>query len=472
MAKGNLFLGKARGKIGDVILTQTSGRQIARAYQPQVKNPRSGGQMIQRASFATCSLAASIMSSIIDHSFDGVKEGQDNRQEFIKANINRMKALFNENGYDSLNTFILPKGAKYIKPFAYMVSRGNLGFYQPIDMDTWLPYGTDMGTPTLDTFKKAFPWIKNGSQLTQLIITYRQDLNGNVTYNFYKSRLVFNNQFESFDGYKSILPAGGVAQIGGVESAIGAITADILDLPKCENVVIGQDYIPTADDDEYTFTTARFPWSGPNRTATGVGFKDQYFGDNEYVVAWTMIGTQYDSSKADPWIHTTSFFAVNTDRWDDTNDNIATYGNVAKSAKQSDYYLDQAIPSTDIEPSYNLDELLTAEISAEGLSSKPLNMLTTNTYGPVAEGAPLTVRLFLPDNYKFRANTLKIFNGETEVTRDWTRSANTNRTMVALNGLMPTTASFAMNISVQVYDKYDELVGTVALRCTVRKSNV
>lgn len=52
MSKGSLFWSKARGKLGDVVLAQLKGQQIARAYQPQVTNPRSTAQTDQRILFS------------------------------------------------------------------------------------------------------------------------------------------------------------------------------------------------------------------------------------------------------------------------------------------------------------------------------------------------------------------------------------------------------------------------------------
>ena len=52
MAKGSLFWSKARGKLGDVVLSQLKGQQIARAYQPTVANPRTTAQTDQRILFS------------------------------------------------------------------------------------------------------------------------------------------------------------------------------------------------------------------------------------------------------------------------------------------------------------------------------------------------------------------------------------------------------------------------------------
>lgn len=49
MAKGNLFLSQARGKVGSVVFTVIKGQQIERVYNASPANPRSSGQQAQRA---------------------------------------------------------------------------------------------------------------------------------------------------------------------------------------------------------------------------------------------------------------------------------------------------------------------------------------------------------------------------------------------------------------------------------------
>lgn len=52
MSKGSLFWGNAKGKLGQLVLSNLKGQQVARAYQPNVNNPRTPAQMFQRATFA------------------------------------------------------------------------------------------------------------------------------------------------------------------------------------------------------------------------------------------------------------------------------------------------------------------------------------------------------------------------------------------------------------------------------------
>lgn len=52
MAKGSLFVGSGSGKVGNLVLANTKSGQVTRAYQPNVTNPKTKAQMLQRAKFA------------------------------------------------------------------------------------------------------------------------------------------------------------------------------------------------------------------------------------------------------------------------------------------------------------------------------------------------------------------------------------------------------------------------------------
>lgn len=52
MAKGSLFVGSGSGKVGNLVLANTKSGQVTRVYQPNVSNPKTKAQMLQRAKFA------------------------------------------------------------------------------------------------------------------------------------------------------------------------------------------------------------------------------------------------------------------------------------------------------------------------------------------------------------------------------------------------------------------------------------
>lgn len=89
MATGNLFLGTARKKLGDVVLYRANGKQRSR-IRVTPKNPRSAKQAIQRMVLATAAKMASAYEPIVNHSFEGITEGAKSVQEFRRL---AMKAL-------------------------------------------------------------------------------------------------------------------------------------------------------------------------------------------------------------------------------------------------------------------------------------------------------------------------------------------------------------------------------------------
>lgn len=93
MSTGNLFQGMARGSVGDVTFTRINGQQVARVRNRKPKNPRTNKQLYQRAIMATVMRAYSAGRAIFDHSFEGVKFGQDNQRKFLALNTRKLRDL-------------------------------------------------------------------------------------------------------------------------------------------------------------------------------------------------------------------------------------------------------------------------------------------------------------------------------------------------------------------------------------------
>lgn len=94
MAKGNMLLGYARGKVGDLVFSRQGGQQVTRARAAKVTNPRSTGQQIQRMIFGSVSFAYSLLRSICDHSFEGVQYGQRSMSKFFSLNLKALRAYY------------------------------------------------------------------------------------------------------------------------------------------------------------------------------------------------------------------------------------------------------------------------------------------------------------------------------------------------------------------------------------------
>ena len=204
MAKGNLFLGHAKGKVGSIVFSRAYGQQITRTKPSSVKNPKTRAQNAQRAILATVAKAASIMAPIVDHSFAGVAYGAESVRHFRKININQLRALYIDGDQTGYN--LTPKGGAVV-PNSYIVSQGNLPAFQIAYSgddfgfkmsDNSLP----SGKVSVSEFLQAFPYLQGGDQLTlvRLILTSGSLQTGDAKFVFVYDRIVFApNAFDNGD---------------------------------------------------------------------------------------------------------------------------------------------------------------------------------------------------------------------------------------------------------------------------------
>lgn len=127
MSKGNMLLGHARGKVGDIVFSRANGQQIVRARAEVVRNPQTTAQMVQRIVMLTAVNAYSAMSTIVDHSFEGVKPGQESMSLFISEAVKAMRAKLAESlgNYEEAKSFA-PIGSQVFACNEYLVSKGKL----------------------------------------------------------------------------------------------------------------------------------------------------------------------------------------------------------------------------------------------------------------------------------------------------------------------------------------------------------
>lgn len=91
MAKDNLFLGMARGKVGDVVFSRLNGVQVSRARNRAPHNPQSPAQMVQRIIMSSVGKAYSFMQDICNHSFEGFETGQLSQRKFMEVNVGLLR---------------------------------------------------------------------------------------------------------------------------------------------------------------------------------------------------------------------------------------------------------------------------------------------------------------------------------------------------------------------------------------------
>lgn len=92
MAKGNMLLGMARKKLGDVVFYRANGEQIARARNRAPKNPKSAKQSVQRMILASASKLRQIMEPIVNHSWQNVAVGAASTRHFQSLAMKHLRA--------------------------------------------------------------------------------------------------------------------------------------------------------------------------------------------------------------------------------------------------------------------------------------------------------------------------------------------------------------------------------------------
>ena len=310
MARGNLLLGKAKGKLGSVVFAQANGEQITRSKPESVKNPKSKGQNTQRAILATIAKDAALLTPIIDHSFANIKYGADSVRYFRKINLGILR-----NSVISLvgtNYNLTAKGGLAV-PNYLKVSEGSLpAFTSSVDganMAFYMSSNTlsSEGNITVSEFKRAYPGIQNGDQLTLVKIMKSAGSlhDGDAIFALKYDRIVFAPN--AFDDQEVNIITG------------GDINTALLDLTKTTNT---------------TMLSAIDGGGG-----TGLGFNDE----NGDCYAAALILSRKVNGK---WQRSTQFMELR--QFDDAADNkaaIASYGATASVSTQNEY-LNQAEQTT------------------------------------------------------------------------------------------------------------------------------
>lgn len=117
MAKSKSFFGLRRGSTKSHTYQVYRGDQITKDRVYDVANPQSSAQMLQRLTLPLVANMASQLKQIVNHSFEGVKYGEDSVRVFRQINM-RSGAL-------SIATYV-PKGMMNAGVADFTISRGTL----------------------------------------------------------------------------------------------------------------------------------------------------------------------------------------------------------------------------------------------------------------------------------------------------------------------------------------------------------
>lgn len=128
MSKGSSYWGTARGKIGNTVVSVVRGQRIERAYQPNVLNPRSEKQMVQRAKFFNAvGFYKQSNQAFFKMAFEDKRATESDYNAFMRHNT-RIALLSSRTvvNQDPQTAFATPYPSKW------MISQGSLA---PIDVE-------------------------------------------------------------------------------------------------------------------------------------------------------------------------------------------------------------------------------------------------------------------------------------------------------------------------------------------------
>lgn len=444
-----MFLGQARGRVGSVVFSRRMGKQISRTYNAEPANPKTRAQALQRAQFSTVIAASVGLKEVINNSFDGVKNGQESVNKFVSVNLSDLRSR-GINGDQVALKWLVPKGQSFVQPQPWIISQGNIGDLKPGSSALDIQFNGVGDTEDPDYYAaNASSLTKNwyykpGSQITFVALVLQTDSFTHERRIIPRiNRIIFNSLAPTGESELLKVTAYGETPY---------ISAEYLDLTKTD--------LPVDDN------RVRIPAYFKVNNVGGLEIDSTHYDGT--VVGLGIITTYLENGV---YRHTTSVMDFNVEDYEYTEDAVSTYMKQSQKIISSDYYTEQ--PATD----YNdwevptLEQVVSAQIQAQGMQAKGVYIGQSNSYGPVAEGNFVTLSIEVPARFQIRANSVHAYNGETPLGNDWyiTRSGARG---VIITGPMPTTTSFPFNVSFEVDDSYSgSHVGRAALRINVSKAN-
>ena len=90
MSKGSSYWGTATGKIGNTVVRVRKGVRVESAYQPNVSNPRSSGQVVQRGKFSDAvGFYKRAMANFFRMAFEDKKTNETDFNAYMRHNVSR-----------------------------------------------------------------------------------------------------------------------------------------------------------------------------------------------------------------------------------------------------------------------------------------------------------------------------------------------------------------------------------------------
>jgi len=182
MAVINPLLGRMKGKYGGSVMYSNGGKQCMRERIVEVRNPRTAKQAIQRAIAATVAKFVSAFAPVLNNSLQSEQTKVKTLAKIRGMNMNMLRQLAaaGDGNY-------CPKGAMFVAPNEYFISRGTLAGITPSKQFS-LEFLATRGAVFFDisqvnveevnssvTASKVFPTIAVGDQIT-VMASFMEDV--------------------------------------------------------------------------------------------------------------------------------------------------------------------------------------------------------------------------------------------------------------------------------------------------------
>lgn len=159
-----MFWSKARGKVGDIVLSQVKGQTITRAYQPTVANPRSDKQMQQRIPFANAvKFYKFATQNLFKFAFEDKKQTESDYNAFMRYNAKNF-CLVKKDAYES--AYMVPIGLDG----TIIASAGRLGNIDAVCLDTPETSTDEVSKWTLSGLGSSLTPVSNWGAVSKAII--------------------------------------------------------------------------------------------------------------------------------------------------------------------------------------------------------------------------------------------------------------------------------------------------------------
>lgn len=233
MSKGNMLLGYARGKVGDVVMARALGSQQTRAYNDKPKNPKTESQMNQRVKMLNLINFYKFSKNYLQYEKGGSNTKFSTFNKFVRFNIANTPNYLTKEQF--LNNVTIPNEYYYSigslawpqMPFEVSPTGTNGGLNFVIEMDTssGSPFSfsaSDSASFVLSSIFKYFG-AKTTNAILTLFLACAEDATDNVS-----DALSFSINPKEFEEFTYTQLQSGINVLGGKVNLTISVGSELL----------------------------------------------------------------------------------------------------------------------------------------------------------------------------------------------------------------------------------------------------